>query len=53
MWKLFAIIILATATCLAFANVSDKKNQIKGFDPYELLGVDSSTPIEKIRKAYR
>ena len=27
--------------------------QMKGFDPYEILQVDPSTPIQKIRKSYR
>ena len=26
---------------------------MKGFDPYEILGVEQDAPIEKIKKAYR
>ena len=26
---------------------------VKGFDPYEILNVEENAPIEKIKKAYR
>ncbi len=31
----------------------ESSQEIKGFDPYEILGVEQDAPIEKIKKAYR
>jgi DnaJ-class molecular chaperone len=31
----------------------ESSQEIKGFGPYEILGVEQDAPIEKIKKAYR
>lgn len=33
--------------------ILESKDEIKGFDPYEILGVEQDAPIERIKKAYR
>jgi translocation protein SEC63 len=33
--------------------ILSSKEDMKGFDPYEILEVENNAPIEKIKKAYR
>lgn len=33
--------------------ILNSKDEIKGFDPYEILEVEHDAPIERIKKAYR
>jgi preprotein translocase subunit Sec63 len=51
--KILLIVALVIVTCLGFQYVREQGTTLKGFDPYELLGVQLDTPIEKIKKAYR
>lgn len=46
---------MATAYYFArvVAELREEHRALKGFDPYEILGVDEFTPPEAIRKAYR
>jgi preprotein translocase subunit Sec63 len=32
---------------------SSNSNKLKGFDPYEILGVKTDAPLRDIKKAYR
>jgi preprotein translocase subunit Sec63 len=51
--KVLLIVALSIVAWLATQAVREQGTNLKGFDPYELLGVEFDTPIDKIRKAYR
>jgi preprotein translocase subunit Sec63 len=38
---------------MAYQKSKSSDTVLKGFDPYELLGVDFNTELPQIRKAYR
>ena len=41
------------AAAYSFAEISQSQDQIQGFDPYEILGVEQNAALDKIKKAYR
>lgn len=45
------VVVYGLVSC--FLVLSQTGDAVKGFDPYEILGVDASTPVEKIKKSYR
>lgn len=51
--KLLALVALVGVSVVAYRKAASSDTSLKGFDPYELLGVDFNTPIAQIRKAYR
>ncbi|CAD8187511.1 unnamed protein product [Paramecium pentaurelia] len=51
-WKLFFWILLVMIFINTYQQLPDPQ-LMKGFDPYEVLGVKSYTPIDQIKKAYR
>ena len=51
--KILLLISLVVITQLCFDKTQTSSTVLKGFDPYELLGVDFDTPIPQIKKAYR
>ena len=48
---LLVALLFGTAHCLSV--ISGSQEQMKGFDPFEILGVEQDAPIERIKKAYR
>jgi preprotein translocase subunit Sec63 len=38
---------------IAYQTAKTSDTVLKGFDPYELLGVDYNTELPQIKKAYR
>lgn len=53
MYKLLIIAVLTIVVVLTTWNIGEQGSHLKGFDPYELLGVQFDTPVDRIKKAYR
>lgn len=53
LWKIGVVGALAVVWFLAKREIELQGNHLKGFDPYELLGVEFDAPVENIKKAYR
>ncbi|CAD8187474.1 unnamed protein product [Paramecium octaurelia] len=51
-WKLFFWVLLMMIFINTYQQLPDPE-LMKGFDPYEVLGVKSYTPVDQIKKAYR
>lgn len=51
--KLIVVAVLIVVVMLASKTIGEEGSHLKGFDPYELLGVQFDTPPDQIRKAYR
>lgn len=47
------IVLFAVIWWQAYDKIESSGNQLKGFDPYELLGVEYDAPIDRVKKAYR
>ena len=47
------LILICFGMYQCFIVLQEEGDKMKGFDPYEILGVDPDAPIEKIKKAYR
>lgn len=52
-FKVLVLTLLIGVSVLAYQTSKTSDTILKGFDPYELLGVDFNTPIPQIKKAYR
>lgn len=51
--KVLILTILIGVSVFCFVKTQTSSTILKGFDPYELLGVDFNTPIPQVKKAYR
>lgn len=51
--RLLLIGALVVVAMFAKQSISEQGSHLKGFDPYELLGVQFDTPPDRIKKAYR
>lgn len=52
-FKILLLGAMVWGAAYSFAAISESQDQIQGFDPYEILGVEQNAPLDKIKKAYR
>lgn len=51
--KVLVLGLLIGISIMAYQTAKTSDTVLKGFDPYELLGVDYNTELPQIKKAYR
>ncbi len=51
--KVVVFVVLALLFKVIFDFASRNENKLKGFDPFEILGVPRDAPLRDIKKAYR
>lgn len=53
MGKTLILIVLIILTIYIYELAANAENKLKGFDPYEILGVTKEATLKEIKKSYR